>query len=521
MKNTSFKYQRRFSPAQGEAASHYSTQKTKTTILQTLLKWLRPLFYFMCSCIVTDGHGQAIDQLSLREFLEIASRQNIAAESATNDLQQAEWQFKLFKAGLKPRLSASANFPNYAKTFREITQPDGTILFQPITNNNSTVGLSLVQNIPQTGGTVFLQSGLQRFDDFENDEKLFNGNPIQIGLFQPLFGFNAMKWDKKLEPLRKLEAQKKYGADLLEIQITATTLFFDLLVADQEAKIAKSNEESNQQLFEIAEERLELGRLSKGDLKQLELELISAKQSRKRAEQSVYYASAAIYDFLGRNYQTEDIEPIFPKGDNKKEIDPTMALQQALANRHDALSQQRMLLEVDRDLERARRDNGLQVDINASFGLVRSSKKVSEIYSDPKQEQFAQLQLSVPIIDWGARKAAVGIAQAQRDFTERSISQQKRTFETTVLQTVAEVNFLIQDLELTESIQQIALERFNIAKESYVLGAISITELTLAQREKDQAQRSYTATMQQYWSAYSRLKSLTLYDFEKEIKITN
>ncbi len=505
MKTNNNKIPRHFSPAEGEVASHFKPQKIRFSFSKTLRKWLSPLFFLVLNFVTTDGTAQSIEQLSLEEFLKMVTQQNIAAQQAQLDIKQADWNYKLYRAGLKPNLTASANFPNFARTFSEIIQPDGTIQFQPIRNNNSRIGLSLVQNIPQTGGTVFLNSGLQRFDDFENKSKLYNGNPIQVGLYQPLFGFNSMKWDKKLEPIKQAEAQKKFNVDLLAIQTTATTLFFDLLVADQEAEIAKNNEENNQQLFEIAEERLSLGRISKGDLKQLQLELISAQQSRRRAEQAVFYASAAIYDFLGHNYNEETIQPVFPEELSKDVIDPTTALQKALTNHHDPISQQRMLLEVNRDLEKAKRETGLQVDINASFGLVRSSKKVSEIYSDPQQEQFAQLQLTVPILDWGARKAQVGIARAQRDFTERSVAQQKRTFETTVRQTAEEVNFLIQDLELTESIQKIALERFEIAKESYVLGSISITELTLAQREKDQAQRQYTRTVREYWEARGRL----------------
>ncbi|MFT4666768.1 MAG: outer membrane protein [Patescibacteria group bacterium] len=505
MSANSIKRPRHFSPSEGELASNFKPQKTRFSFRRFLRKWLSPLFCLAFVSISTNGNAQSIEQLSLTDFLEMATQQNIAAQEAQLDIKQADWNYKLYKAGLKPNLSASANFPNFARTFREIVQPDGTIQFQPIRNNNSTLGLSLVQNIPQTGGTVFLNSGLQRFDDFENDTKLYNGNPIQIGLYQPLFGFNSMKWDKKLEPIKQTEAQKKFNVDLLAIQTTATTLFFDLLVAYQEAEIAKNNEESNQQLFEIAEERLSLGRISKGGLKQLQLELISAQQSRRRAEQSVFYASAAIYDFLGRPYNEEAIQPVFPEEVNKEIIDPTTALQKALTNHHDPISRQRMLLEVNRDLEKAKRESGLQVDINASFGLVRSSKKIGDIYNDPKQEQFAQLQLTVPILDWGARKAQVGIAQAQHDFTQRSVAQQKRTFETTVRQTAEEVNFLIQDLELTESIQKIALERFEITKESYVLGSISITELTLAQREKDQAQRQYTRTVREYWEAKGRL----------------
>jgi outer membrane protein TolC len=62
--------------------------------------------------------------------------------------------------------------------------------------------------------------------------------------------------------------------------------------------------------------------------------------------------------------------------------------------------------------------------------------------------------------------------------------------------------------------KQLAQERFEIIKESFVLGAISITDLTLAQREKDQTAREYIFTLSQYWQNYYELKTMTLYDFD-------
>ncbi|MFK8008161.1 MAG: hypothetical protein AB8H03_17520, partial [Saprospiraceae bacterium] len=143
--------------------------------------------------------GQSdLQNLSLENFLQLAKENSIAGEAAKVDLQSAQLDNSIFKASLKPQLSAFANFPNFANTFAEAQQPDGTILFPRINNNNSALGLNLSQAIPWTGGSVFVQSNLQRFDDFTNDKVFYNGTPFRIGFSQPLFGFNALKWDKKI-----------------------------------------------------------------------------------------------------------------------------------------------------------------------------------------------------------------------------------------------------------------------------------------------------------------------------------
>ncbi len=459
--------------------------------------------------------GQSdLQNLSLDNFLKLAKENSIGGEAAKMDLQSAQLDNAIFKAGLKPQLSAFANFPNFANTFAEAQQPDGTILFPRINNNNSALGLSLSQAIPLTGGRVFVQSNLQRFDDFTNDKIFYNGTPFRIGFSQPLFGFNALKWDKKIQPILLQEAEKKHDADLEIINNDAAELFFNLLTAYENLQIATSNKESNETLLTIAEEKYELGIISKNGLLQLQFELASANKNKKQAEQSVRLASSSIYTFLGKKHNGELITPIAPEVKNLINVDLTIALREGLKNRFEQISYARQQMEADRDVEQAKREGGLQADLSASFGLTRGATNVGDIYSDPQQQQFVQLQLNVPIIDWGAQKSRVTLAQAQSDFLRKNISQNKLQLEANIQQTVDAFNNLQEQLQLNQEMKELAQDRFDITKESFVLGAISITDLTLAQREKDQTAREYIFTLSQYWQNYYELRTMTLYDFK-------
>ncbi len=454
-----------------------------------------------------------LQNLSLENFLLLAKENAIAGEAASVDLQAARLDNSIFKAGLKPQLSAFANFPNFANTFAEAQQPDGTILFPRINNNNSALGLSLSQAIPLTGGRVFMQSNLQRFDDFTNDQVFYNGTPFRIGFSQPIFGFNALKWDKKIQPILLQEAEKKYNADLESINNDAAELFFNLLMAYENLQIATSNKQSNETLLTIAKEKYELGIISKNGLLQLQFELVSANKNKKQAEQSVRLASSSIYTFLGKKHNGELITPITPEVKNLINIDLTIALREGLRNRFEQLRFARQQMEADRDVKQAKREGGFQADLTASFGLTRGATNVGDIYSDPQQQQFVQLQLNVPIVDWGAQKSRVALAQTQSDFLRKDITQNKLQLEANIQQTVDAFNNLQEQLQLDQEMKQLAQERFDIIKESFVLGAISITDLTLAQREKDQTAREYIFTLSQYWQNYYELRTMTLYEF--------
>lgn len=477
------------------------------------------LFYSLILCPLITIAQSSMDTLSLDRLLQLAKQGTLNSDAADFDLQSAQLNFKLFQTSLKPQLNGIARLPNFSRTSSEIVQPDGTIRFQSISNNNSSVGLEMVQNVASTGGAVFLESNLQRFDNFDTNDQFYNGAPIRLGFFQPLFAFNELKWNKKLEPLRFNIAEKNYGADMEQINLDASALYFNLLVANEDLNIAISNKASNQTLFDIAKERYELGKISNNDLMALRLELVSATRNEQRAKQAVQFASSELYAFLGLQYTDEMIVPITPEVRQDISVDATFALEQAMKNRPEIDVLHRMLIEADRDIAEARGTGGLRADLTASIGLARGSDKLSDIYNDPKQEQFVSLSINIPIVDWGRQKTRVALTKAQKDFTVKQVEQQQLQFETDVKQIVQRFQNLQQELKLVKELKSIAQERFEITKESYLLSAISRTELTLAQREKDQAVREYISTLGRFWSNYYQLQMITIYDFEKNQKI--
>jgi outer membrane protein TolC len=74
-------------------------------------------------------------------------------------------------------------------------------------------------------------------------------------------------------------------------------------------------------------------------------------------------------------------------------------------------------------------------------------------------------------------------------------------------------------LVLSAQADSIATEKYQIARERYVLGNLSITDLSIAFQEKDQSKRDYIAALKDLWGSYFQLRYLSLYDFQKKEKI--
>ena len=100
------------------------------------------------------------------------------------------------------------------------------------------------------------------------------------------------------------------------------------------------------------------------------------------------------------------------------------------------------------------------------------------------------------------------------------MEQDKQTFTQEIVTQVTLFDMMKDQLVLTANADSIASEKYQIAKERYVLGNLSITDLSIAFQEKDQAKRDYFLHLRDFWGAYYELRYLSLYDFEKNEKIS-
>ncbi|MFT5917982.1 MAG: outer membrane protein [Bacteroidia bacterium] len=122
-------------------------------------------------------------------------------------------------------------------------------------------------------------------------------------------------------------------------------------------------------------------------------------------------------------------------------------------------------------------------------------------------------------MDWGRQKSRAKQAEANKKLVEYANQQDKLTFEQTIRTQIGLYETYQSQLEITKLADELAQERYQISQERYLLGNISITNLTISLQEKDQAKRDYIQALRNYWFTYYNLRRLTLYDFETNEKI--
>ena len=462
--------------------------------------------------------GEDTVRLSLKDVVEMAKGNSIAAKQATTTRETKYWQWRNYKSNYQPQLSLSGNLPGYTKSDIQVLQPNGTILFQPVHNDNSELTLNFSQSITATGATIYGMTQLQRFDDFDRNSVLYNGVPYAIGFSQPLGQYNSLKWDKKIQPLLYNESRQAYIEAQEQIAITATGYFFDLLLAQVNLQIAETNYANTQSILKIANTKFELGKVSKNEILQLQLELLNAKKAVGIAKRDKEIASLTLRSYISEENDTH-ISLVVPETISDMSVSADKVLAQAYANRSDAIAFVRRIAEAKRDVAVARGQTGLTASLTANLGSTNTASTIPGVYRSPQTQQLLELTFSIPVLDWGRSKSKIKTADANEQFTEYAVEQDQQTFKQQIVTQVTLFDQMKEQVGLTAEADSIAGEKYEIAKQRYVLGNLSITDLSIAFQENDQAKRDYVAALRDFWGAYYQLRYLSLYDFEKNEKI--
>ena len=461
----------------------------------------------------------AQNEVGLEEVLSQVIQNSYAVKSAGYQKSIAELSFENFNTQLKPNISLIGNLPNYNKTSFPVVQPNGNLAFQSIRQANSAFQISASQVIPATGGTIFVNSNLQRFDDFSTKIKQYNGIPIRAGIIQPLFGYNPWKYEKDIRKSEFLESQLNYNVNIEMALGTAVDLYFNILIAKQNLEIAKTNQTVNEKLLKIIEEKLLLGKVSRDEKLQLEIELSNAKFAVSSETSQLEMAIAQLYTFLGLPIPSTELDFELPLNQNIETIDTESVISNYKTNRPEILAFQKEILQANQAMRKAKSDHGLQANLEASIGLARGSDTIEDIYIDPFDDQKFNLTIVFPILDWGKKKTAIKQIKTRQLDIEEGYKQLFLELESNIRQNA---NFFIRlqtEIALLREIMQKGEERFEISNNRYILGDIDITNLTLAQREKDQTKRTYINALKSYWLTYYQLRALSGFDVINNRKI--
>ncbi len=445
-----------------------------------------------------------------------ALSQSPAFKQAETRKETRYWQYRYFRTNYNPQLRVNSNNAGslYNNSFTAVRQPDGSLKYLPLNQLNPGVNFGLQQPIQWTGGMLFVNSSYNYFNNITNESRQWNGTPFNIFLNQPLFAYNPYKWDKKIEPIKYEESKREYAEQMERISSDAVAAFFSVLQAQVNMQIAKFNLANNDTIYKIEQGRYNIGNTSEDKLLQIELQLLRSRQDVAKADLDLQTASLQLRTFIGlRNGETFDL--VLPDEIPQFVVNEEEALAYAKQTRAAYIAFERRKMETEQAVAQAKGQR-YQMSVTASYGTNNVGASLGDLYNNSSRQQMANVSFNLPIVDWGRRRALMQTALANKRLNDFVIAQDQVTFEQQIATQVRQFEMLRHQIDISKKSDEVALKRYVVAQNRYLIGKMDITNLNNALVEKDNAKRSYIDALKTFWTAYYDLRAMTLYDFAEK-----
>jgi outer membrane protein TolC len=472
-------------------------------------------------CLLLGNSSRAQKQLSLPDVISLAKSNSIRSKQIENRFQNSYWRNFSYKRQFLPSLVFEGTLPEFEHSISSVTQNDGSENFVNRNVISNRANLSVNQIVPLTGGNVFVRSGLDNIQLSGNTASTtYLSRPIEFGYSQNIFGFNRYKWDRKVEPLYFSEAQLLKTEDIEQLSIESVNRYFDLLRDQLSMVNAEKNFLNNDTIYQIGKGRYGYGKIAENELLQLELSLLNAEMSFEREKVNFELSRQKLATFLGFSSQ-EKIELVLDSLIPAFEVNYNEALNFANQYHSQLIRQEKEIFEAEMNVAKVKSDNRFNFNLSASFGLSQTADNMTDAYINPQNQEFVSLGVRIPIIQWGLGGGRIKQAQANADLVQSTIEQEKIDFDQDVYVKVAKFNLNRKQLKVSKRAKEVAQKRFEVAKQRYLIGKTIVTDLQIAQQEKDIALISYINSYRDFWKSYYGIRKTTHYDFDKKKMIEN
>lgn len=475
--------------------------------------------------LVLCGAGvqaQQVLRLDLKRTIALANDSSLSAFRYQNMYLSGYWEYRSYKAARLPSLSLNLTPAQYYRyiTQRYDSQADIDV-YREQQMFSAAAGLSLVQNFDLLGGTFYVDTQLDYLRNFGDvNSTQFSTVPFRIGYQQDLLGFNAFRWDRKIEPLKFEKVKKQFIYNSESVSEEAVNYFFSLAMAQADYRLAEENLTTADTLYAIGEQRQKIAAISQADLLTLKLDKVNARNTLKNAEITRKRAMSALATFLNLDKNTY-IEIDLPSRPRYVDIPTDRALLLAKENNPTYLEQRQNVLEAEREVDRTKKESRFNASVNASVGFNQVADNLGAAYRNLLQQDLVSLTVSIPLVDWGVRKGKYNMARNNLNVVKIAARQEEISLEEDVMMTVNDFN-VQQDLIASASeALDLAELAYDQTRRRFIIGKADISSLTLSLNRQQEAQKNYIQALQNYWLNYYKIRKLTLHDFESGMSLSD
>ena len=200
---------------------------------------------------------------------------------------------------------------------------------------------------------------------------------------------------------------------------------------------------------------------------------------------------------------------------NPVKVDLDKAIDNGLKSRME-LRQREINIETSQfDMIRVKALNEFRGDLNLRLGVTGDNEDIGQIFDSPTRSPSVNLSFSIPLFDWGEKKARIAAQEATIKSEELNLSDEKNQIIIGVRQVYRNLQNQLQQIEIAKQNEINAQLTYEINLERYQNGDLTGMDLNLYQTQLSQKKIALAQALINYKIELLNLKIQTLYDFEK------
>lgn len=469
---------------------------------------------FICSM---SGFSQM--KMTLEDALEYSIDHSPELQEALINLERYKLNLEAQRASLKSRFALTLNPFMYSNS-RSFDNRFSEWYTNESFSSNGT--FSITQPIIWTDATVSLNNkfGWQQntsTSGTSSTNKAFS-NDLYLSINQPLFTYNRTKTDLRSMELNYENALINYALRRLSIESTITSSFYNVYTAKNNLEISEAELKDAQQNFEIIKNKVEADLSARDELYQAELNVAQAASTVDNRKVSLENAKDNLKQTLGLDID-DDFDVVAEISAKPVKVDMLTAINSALGSRLELRQREISRTELDIQMKQIKETNSLDGSLSLSLGIMGDNEKFQKIYDHPTNNPRVSVSLSVPIFDWGARRARIKAQELATKIFDMQTDEERKSIEIAVRRSCRSLLNLESQMIIAEQSLKNAQLTYDLNSERYRNGELTGMEMNQFQTQLSNQKMSYVSTIINYKLELLNLKIISLYDFENGVPI--
>jgi outer membrane protein TolC len=196
-------------------------------------------------------------------------------------------------------------------------------------------------------------------------------------------------------------------------------------------------------------------------------------------------------------------------------VDLDKAIENGLSQRLELTQRKIDLNNAEMDLIETSATNEFKGDVNLSLGIMGNNEQFVNMYDKPTRSPQVGISFSVPIFDWGERKARIRAAELRVESKEIDLKELEKDIVINIRKTFRNLQNLTTQIAIAEQNEKNAKLTYEINLERYRNGDLTSIDLERYQNQLSQKKINLSNALINYKLELLNLKIQSLWDFER------